>query len=135
MCNVIALLRMPLTRRLVPLALAVLIAAATIEMIRRRKLLEEYATFWMVSSGLLLVVAIVPDIVIWLQELLRINYLAIVLIGGLGMVALVLMHFAVIATRYAAQIRRLSQRQALLELELERLRGDRAPGRAGEGRA
>ena len=116
--HMIALLEMPLTRRLVPLALALVITAAVIELIRRRKLLEDYAMSWMVASGLLMVVAIVPDIVIWFQELLDINYLTLVIVGGFALLALGMMHFAVIASRYAGQIRQLSQRQALLEREL-----------------
>jgi len=120
---VMALLEMPLTRRLVPLALALVITAGVLELIRRRKLLEDYAMSWLVASGLLLVVAVMPDIIIWLQDLLDINYLTIVIVGGFALLALGMMHFAVIASRYAGQIRQLSQRQALLERELRASRG------------
>jgi hypothetical protein len=120
----IALLDMPLTRRLTPLILAVVVAAVTFELIRRRKLLEEYAVFWMVTSLILLIVAIFPEIIIWLQEVLQTNYLTIVILMLFTLISLVMLHFAVIASRYAGQIRQLSQRMALLESLVRKVAGD-----------
>lgn len=117
----IALLEMPLARRLVPLALALLVAGTVFEMIRRRKLREEYALMWLAGLVVPLLLAIFPHIVIWLQEVLQINYLTIVALLGFGMTALILLQLTVIVSKQAAEIRSLTQRLALQNHRLELL--------------
>ena len=125
----IALLEMPLIRRIVPVGLALIVAALTVELIRRRRLLEEYALFWLGTSAALIVVATVPDIVIWLQDLLKTNYLTIVIVFGFGLMFVVVLQLAVALSRHANQIRQLSQQSALLEHELREYRARDAKAR------
>lgn len=122
----IALLEMPLTRRLVPLVMALLVALTAVEMIRRRKLREEYAMLWVLASAVLLVIAIFPDLVIWLEEQLKVHYLTIVVLALFGFLAMILMHYATVISRHAEHIRQLAEQVALLEHQLRKHR--RQPG-------
>ena len=115
-------LEMPLARRLVPLAMAAVVLLATLEMIRRRKLREEYAMLWLFTSAALLVFGIFPGIVIWLQRTLQVNYLTIIVLAGFLFLSLLVMHFAVVASRHAEQVRQLAQRIALLDHQFRELR-------------
>lgn len=116
----IAELEMPLTRRLVPMVLAIIVVAATIEMIRRRKLREEYAILWLFASAVLAVFAIFPGLVVLLSHVLKVNYLTIIVVACFFFLAMIVMHFAVVISHQAEQIRKLAERIALMENELRR---------------
>ena len=123
----IALVEMPLARRLVPLALALLITVAVFEMIRRRRLREEFATMWLSGAIILMALAIFPDILFWLQDIFQTNFLTLVMLIGFGMVSLILLHLTMISSEQASKIRRLAQRLALQSQQLELLKaGPRA---------
>ena len=134
----LALIEMPLTRRLVPLAMALIVIMAAIELIRRRKLREEYALLWLAASLALTILAIFPDIPIRLNRLLNINYLSIVVMLVFLFLGMIVMHFAVVISSHAEQIRQLAQQVAILENRLRQARRDAPgevatpPGRAAE---
>jgi hypothetical protein len=115
-----ALMDMPLTRRLVPLVMAFIVILAAIELIRRRKLREEYAILWLTASVALLVFAVFPGIVLWLQNTLQVNYLTIIVLSCFLFLAMILMHMATIISRQAEQIRRVAEQLALLDNKLAR---------------
>lgn len=115
----IALLEMPLVRRLVPLALALLMTSVILEMIRRRKLREEFATMWLCGAVVMMALAVFPDILFWLQGVLQTNFLTLVTVFGFGIVSLILLHLTVITSKQATEIRRLSQRLGLQNQRLE----------------
>ena len=128
-----ALIDMPLTRRLVPLVMAIIVILAAIELIRRRKLREEYAMLWLTASVALLVFAIFPGIVLWLQTTLQVNYLTIIVLSCFMFLAIILMHMATVISRQAEQIRRVAEQVALLDNKLGRATADasRSPAEAG----
>ncbi len=123
---------MPLIRRLVPLALAIVVAVASIELIRRRKLREEYAMLWIVASIGMLVFAIFPGILFKLQEVLKVSYLTIVLLAGFLFLAMILLHFAVVISRQSEEIRQLAQRHAILRQSVEKLQRNRSSAGADD---
>jgi hypothetical protein len=122
----IAELDMPLTRRLFPMVVAIIVAAVTIEMIRRRKLREQYAILWLLASAVLVIFAVFPDLVVLLSRVLRVNYLTIIVMAFFFFLAMIVMHFAVVISHQAEQIRKLAEHLALMENELRR-RGLAAP--------
>ncbi len=107
-------LEMPLTRRLFPLLIAAIIVLATFEMIRRRKLREEYAILWVLASLVMLAFAAFPVLVIWLSQALRVNYLTVIVLSLFGFMAIILMHFAMVVSRQSEQIRQLTERVTIL---------------------
>jgi len=115
---------------LVPLALALAVVLVTVEMIRRRKLREEYALLWLVTSLALLVVAVFPNMVIWLATTLHINYLTIVVLGLFLFLAMIVLHLSMVVSRQSEEIRQLAQRIALLDNKLGQA-GSKSPTREG----
>ncbi len=109
----------PISRRLVPLALALLVALVAVELIRRRKLREEYAMLWIFTGAVLLTLASFPEIVLWLEDVLHVSYLTVVLLACFLFMAMIAMHFSTVISRQSEQIRQLAQRQAILEMELK----------------
>ena len=129
----LALIEMPLTRRLVPLAMALVVILAAIELIRRRKLREEYAMLWLTASAALLVFAIFPGIVLWLQTTLQVNYLTIIVLSCFLFLAMILMHMATVISRQAEQIRDIAEQLALMDNKLARKAAGDSQVPAGAG--
>jgi hypothetical protein len=117
--NLLADVDIPLMRRMVPLVLALIVLAVTIEMIRRRRLREEYAMLWLAASGVLLVFGIFPNMVIWLQTKLNLQYITIVVLAAFFFLAMIVMHFAMVISKQAEDIRQLAQRLALINQRLD----------------
>ncbi len=113
-------------QRLVPLAAAAAIALASIELIRRRKLREEYAILWLVASFAMLVVAVFPRLLLWFCDAVGVHYITVALILGLSFLTLVILHLAVAVSRGADDTRKMAQRIALLEKQLQDATGDQA---------
>ena len=130
----IAELSVFMTQRLVSIALAAIVVLTTIEMIRRRKLREEYALLWLAASLALTVLAIFPDIPIRLNRLLNIDYQTIVMILVFLFLGMIVMHFAVVISSHAEQIRQLAQQVAILENQL-RQAGQDAPAKGAAPQA
>ena len=108
-----------LLQRLLPLAAALVIALVTVELIRRRKLREEYAMLWISASGMLLIFAIFPRLLLYLSVAMGVFYLTTVVVLCFSFLALVLLHLAVMVSRSSEDLRQVAQRLALLESKLE----------------
>jgi len=109
----------PWLRRLVPLTIALLIILITVEMIRRRKLREEYAMLWLGASVVMFVFAVFPGLLIWLGRELKVQTLTLVVLVLFTFLAIIVMHFAVVISKQAEEIRQLAQRIALINRQLE----------------
>jgi len=107
-----------LVQRLVPLILALTVAVSVIELIRRRRLREEYAMLWICASGVLLVFAAVPQLVMWAANALGVYYVTLMVLLSFCFLSLVLVHLSVAVSRSADDVRKLAQRTALLEQKL-----------------
>ena len=120
----------PAIRRIVPMILAAIVVLVTVELIRRRKLREEYAMVWLGASAVLAVLAVLPEITIWLQRVLNIQYLTIIVMACFLFLGLILMHMAVVLSRHTEHIRQLAERMAILQ---EKLRRSHPSTERGEG--
>jgi hypothetical protein len=120
----------PLVRRLVPLVMALIVLAVTVEMIRRRKLREEYAMLWLAASLVLMIFGIFPNLIIWLQAELNLQYITIVVLAAFFFLAMIVMHFAMVISKQAEDIRQLAQRLALTNQRLDEAEKAKAAGTA-----
>jgi hypothetical protein len=110
-----------LMQHLVPLAASLLITAVTVELIRRRKLREEYAMLWLGASAVLLVFAIFPRLLWHLSRWLGVYYLTVMILLSFSFLALLVIHLAVVISRLADDQRQIAQRLALTEQRLMEL--------------
>jgi hypothetical protein len=104
---------------------AALLLVGVLELVRRRRLLERYALLWLLSSIVLLALAIWRDALNEIADQVGVAYPPNALfIVGFGFVLWLLLHFSVAISRLNDQSKILAQRVALLE---ERLRGLERP--------
>ncbi len=107
---------------------AVLLALLVLELVRRRKLSEEYSVLWLLSMTAVAVAAFATPLLRWVTHAFGILYEAsTVFFFGLVFVVLVLLHLSVKLSRLGRDAQVLAQELALLRAELER-RPDAAPG-------
>ena len=92
---------------------------AVLELVRRRRLLERYALLWLLSSVVLLGLAIWRGFLEEIAQALGVAYPpnALFLIAFL-FILLLLLHFSVVVSRLADQTKVLAQRLALMESKL-----------------
>jgi hypothetical protein len=101
------------------------------QLIRRRRLREEYAILWFISSLFLIVLSLRRDFLEQTAALLGIAYPpSLLLLGGLILGFLLSMHFSIALTRLSEQNKILAQELALLRLDMKRNR-DTLPESAG----
>ena len=107
---------------------AAVLLVGVLELVRRRRLLERYALLWLLSSIVLLALAIWRDALNEIANQVGVAYPPNALfIVGFGFVLWLLLHFSVAISRLNDQSKILAQRIALLE---ERLRGVEQPATA-----
>ncbi|MHC4718096.1 MAG: DUF2304 domain-containing protein [Planctomycetota bacterium] len=111
-------------RMILPLAAALLISVVTFELIRRRRLREEYAMLWVAASAVLLVLAVFPRLFLGISRLLDVDYRTTVMLIGFSFLSLMVIHLSVVASRSADDTRTTAQRVALLEDRLRQLESE-----------
>lgn len=107
--------------------IAISISAALLllvfELVRRRKLTEEYSFIWIVCSSALLLLSVWRNILHMAAHALGIYYPPAVLILVLGFFVFVgSLYFSVIVSRQRQQIEHLVEELALLEADVRKLR-------------
>lgn len=95
-----------------------------LELVRRRRVREEYAWLWLLTGGLMVV------LVVWYRLLLAITWLigavwpvtTLLLFTSLFLLAIAV-HYSVIISRLTTQVKNLSQEIALLSARVDRVDG------------
>ncbi len=91
------------------------------EMIRRRRLQERYALLWLATAAIVLVLALLRGGLEWLSDLIGVAYPPTTLFVLVSVfVVLLLLHYSTVISRLVEQNKRLAQRLALLQEEVER---------------
>ena len=121
---------------IVALIVSIVLLIVVLELVRRRKLTEEYSFLWILSSLLLLALSVRREILHAVARWLGVYYPPIVLVMLLiVMVFVASLCFSVIVSRQRHQIERLIEETAILSAELRDLRARadlRAPVPAGD---
>ena len=112
--------------QVVALVVSIVLLLAVLELVRRRKLTEEYSFLWILSSLALLAVSIRREILHAAARWLGVYYPPILLVMLLiVMVFVASLCFSVIVSRQRQQIERLIEETAILSAELRELRDER----------
>lgn len=114
---------------------SVLFLLLVLELVRRRKLAEEYSTLWILGAIVLLAASIRRDWIDGAAAWLGIYYgPAVLLLGGIVVVSAVLLWMSVILSRQQRQIDHLIEEAAILSAELRDARHAGADRRSGTDR-
>jgi hypothetical protein len=113
---------MPGRQRLVAVLLAAVVLGLVLELVRRRKLREEYSWVWVATSLVLIALAVDQDLLVafssWIGAASPVSTL---FFGAFLFLLALVLQFSVRLSRLTHRHRTLAQRMALLEHELARL--------------
>lgn len=109
---------------------AVLTLTVVIEMLRRRRLRERHAIWWLIAGTLALVIGVFPDTLIWAAGLVGVAIpLNLVFFVSVAVLFLVCIQHSAELTVLEAKTRTLAEKTALLEMRIGELEKDQARGR------
>ncbi len=102
---------------------AVALAMFVLDLVRRRKLSEEYSLLWLVSALAIAVLGFSTPLLVWITHALGIlGEASTVFASGLGFAITMLLYLSVKLSRLGAENHALTRELALLRHDLERLR-------------
>ena len=106
--------------QIVSLIFSLIVVFVIFEMLRKRKIKEEYSILWFFIGGLFLIISLFPQSIDYLGNLLGISYSpTIILLIFIAFIFLVLIHFSVVISRIQNQNKDLIQEIGLLKKELD----------------
>jgi len=93
-----------------------------IELVRRRKLKEEYSWLWMITGAVILISSVWDGILIWITRLIGAGLPASTLFFfGLVFLLLISLHYSVKASALTTQVKNVGQKLAILENEYKKI--------------
>ncbi len=115
--------------RAMALILSVVLLLVIIDLVRKRKLREEYSWLWIVTGVAIFIAAVWQSLVVWVTELIGAKIIVSTLFfGALMFLTVISIHFSTKVSQLSEQVKKLTQQTALLSEELERVKGPRNAG-------
>lgn len=106
-----------------------------LELVRRRRLREEYSLLWLATALVLLILSVSRPLLDVLASAIGIFYPPSALfVVAVVFVLFILLHFSTVITRLSQENKDVAQRLALLQHELEQVRRSAGAGQQREGR-
>ncbi len=101
--------------------LSVVLLLYILEMVRRRRLQEEYSLLWLFGSGVILLLSIKQSWLIYLARAVGIAYPpSFLFLIGILFIMLILIHFSIAISKLHQMNKRMAQEIALLKQESEK---------------
>ncbi len=117
---------MPLRQKALAILLSIGLIILIFELVRRKKLREEYSWLWMLSGVVIFVLATWHSLLLSITRLLGIALPAsTIFLLGVFFLILINLYFSVKVSTLATQIKDLTQKQAILESSIEKSSRDR----------
>lgn len=111
---------MILLQRVVIAAMGGGIILITFEMIRQRRLKEEYSLLWFLIGFVTLLFSVFPRVLYWLSTQLHLHHLTTMLLVTSGFLLSIVLHYSTVISRLSEHEKELAQRLAILSWQLER---------------
>ncbi len=114
---------LPTQQKIVAVTLAVVMLVVVVELVRKRKLREEYSVLWTLTAVALLLLAIQPPLLnVFKSAIGAVEPIPALLFGGILFLMCLSLQFSIRLSKLTFRNRTLSQRIALLEKELTEVR-------------
>ena len=120
--------------RIIIASVSILILLVTLESIRHTRLQERYAILWIITAFVLLVCAMAPRLVDLLRAATGMGYAAAIVAVAFTFLLFVAFDFSISLSRMQEKNAQVAQRIALLQQEIEQLKGGDAPDQATDHR-
>jgi hypothetical protein len=99
-----------------------LLAGAILYLVRRDHLHGTYALWWLAIAAAILLLGVFPPVIDWLGRVTGIRYPPVLpIIVGIGMILIRMLKMDIDRSRQERQVRRLTQKLAILEQEITTL--------------
>jgi len=119
---------MPIRNKIVALAFGIMMLLLVIELVRRRKLREEYSWLWLMTGAIILLLALWFGLLKWVTQLVgAVTPSSTIFLFAFLFLILISLHFSVVISKLTNQNKELAQRYAILELELNELKKQYVP--------
>jgi hypothetical protein len=112
--------------------IGILLAGAILYLVRRDHLHGSYALWWLAIAAVILLLGVFPPVIDWLGRVTGIYYPPVLpIIVGIGMILIRMLKMDIDRSQQERQLRRLTQKLAILEQEIGAAADDvQAPGAA-----
>lgn len=118
---------MTTTAYIVGIIVAIVMLAFVVELLRRRRLRERHAIWWLIATVLALLAGLFPAALEWAASLAGVVIPAnLVFFVSIGVLVMVCIQHSAELTDLESETRVLAERTALLELRVKELEGARA---------
>ena len=114
--------------QLVAALLAVSMFFLCLDLVRRRKLKEEYSLLWIAVTAAMTILALWKGLLLFIAHQAGIlNANTVILLSGLGFLTLVAVHYSIRLSELTDRNKDLAQAVAMLSSEIEELKRERGP--------
>jgi hypothetical protein len=111
-----------LKTQIVVLLSAILLFIVVLNLVRLRRLREEYSWLWLAAATFYLVMALIPDLIEVISDFIGItNAITAFVFFGLLFIVLILIHYSVRLSKLTNQMKDVAQQIALLDGEQNKL--------------
>jgi len=111
---------MPLRQKILAISLSIGLIILIFELVRRKKLREEYSWLWMLTGAIIFILAIWYDLLVFITHLVgAVLPTSTLFFFGIFFLVLISLYFSVKVSTLSNQIRELAQKQALLESRID----------------
>lgn len=116
-----SIMQLPFRQKIVAVILAAVVLISILELVRRRKLLEEYSWLWLVTGALLILLIVWYDVLLNLMNLIgSTNPTLTLFFAALLFLLLLNLHFTTKISELTAKVKNLTQELALARLEIKK---------------
>ena len=114
---------MPIRQQIFAFIVGIAISIFIVEMVRRRKLREEYSWLWLITSLGIIVLVIWYDLLVFITEMIgAVLPTTTLFVFGILFLLLIALHYSVKISSLTDQVRKLAQKIAILQSELDEQR-------------
>ena len=111
---------MPIRQKIFAFSLAIIILVTIFELVRKRKLREEYSWLWLLTGAVVLLLVIWYDLLLFMTRLIgAVAPTTTLFIFGIVFLMFISLHFAIKISSLSNQVKNLAQKLSLLEAEGE----------------
>lgn len=118
--------------KIVALMISIGMMLLIIELVRRRKLREEYSWLWLLTGSVIIVLMMWFGLLKWTTHLIgAVKPSSTIFFFAFLFLFIISLHFSVVISKLTDQVKELAQRNALLETELQELKKQTVRSQAG----
>ncbi|HUL36756.1 MAG TPA: DUF2304 domain-containing protein [Thermodesulfobacteriota bacterium] len=123
---------MPIRNKVVALVFGIGMLIIIIDLVRRRKLREEYSWLWLMTGAGILILSLWFDLLKWVTHLVgAITPSSTIFLFAFLFLIFISLHFSVVISKLTDRNKELAQRYALLENEVRELKKKNLPPEEG----